>query len=303
MSRGENENKMKVQRIMTLSGHEGPVRGVIVTRDGRFALSGGADGSLRIWDLEIGAASSALTTDVAHYALATFPQTYFAVSGTVTGQLALWNLETGENVRCIDGHEGPVVSAAITPDGRQIISGDGDRTLKIWDSTLGTLVHTYERLQPAIGHLTVTPDGRQVLAVEEGQTLKAWDLASGANVVHYRGHEGDIVGVRIIAKGERVLSAAVNGVLIIWDRITGEALRTIQTGLKLHALAATPNERLAVVAAQYPHLSVWDLEAGRELGTLPELHTRVNGIAITRDGRRIIAACEDASVQVWKLVN
>ena len=34
------------------------------------------------------------------------------------------------------GHPGPVLAVAVTPDGRQIITGGDDRIAQLWDTTL-----------------------------------------------------------------------------------------------------------------------------------------------------------------------
>ena len=45
----------------TLTGHDGLVEAVAVTADGRRAVSGGYDVTVRVWDLEAGTLAHALT--------------------------------------------------------------------------------------------------------------------------------------------------------------------------------------------------------------------------------------------------
>ena len=42
----------------------------------------------------------------------------------------------------LNGHTGPVRSAAYSPDGLKIVSGSHDNSIKIWDADTGLLLNT-----------------------------------------------------------------------------------------------------------------------------------------------------------------
>ena len=46
-------------------------------------------------------------------------------------------------------------------------------------------------------------------------------------------------------------------------------------------------------------LKVWDVESGRELRTLQGHSGKVNGVAVSADGRRAVSASEDKTLKVW----
>jgi WD40 repeat protein len=48
-------------------------------------------------------------------------------------------------------------------------------------------------------------------------------------------------------------------------------------------------------------LKVWDLETGRELRTLEGHSGPVYGVAVSRDGRRVVSASGDNTLKVWDL--
>ena len=51
-----------------------------------------------------------------------------AVWGSHDGTICLWDLETGNELHCYRGHTGSVHCAAVSPDGRSILSGGMDGT-------------------------------------------------------------------------------------------------------------------------------------------------------------------------------
>jgi WD40 repeat protein len=44
----------------------------------------------------------------------------------------VWERATGKEVQKLTGHYGGVLSVAVTPDGRYIVSGSGDQTVRVW---------------------------------------------------------------------------------------------------------------------------------------------------------------------------
>ena len=101
-----------------LRGHSGYVRGVVVTADGRRAVSGSDDHTLRVWDLEAGTILRVLEghTDRVLSLIVT-PDGGRAVSGDRHGTLRMWDLESG---RCLAVYPGWawVTSIALGTQGR-----------------------------------------------------------------------------------------------------------------------------------------------------------------------------------------
>ena len=59
-----------------------------------------------------------------------------AVGPVSVGQdrtLRLWDLDTGEEVKSFTGHTGEVVSVAVHPDGKRVVTGSRDKTARVWE--------------------------------------------------------------------------------------------------------------------------------------------------------------------------
>ena len=83
-----------------LQGHKSGVLSVACSPDGRHIVSGSHDGTIRIWDAQIGR-------------------------------------QVGNPLK---GHTNSVLSVAFSPDGRYIVSGSNDQTLQVWDAQTGDCV-------------------------------------------------------------------------------------------------------------------------------------------------------------------
>lgn len=167
----------------------------------------------------------------------------------------VWNPTSGKRVCKLKGtgnrlkqyHE-HVTSAAISPDGRQVVTMGNLRVrekilsrkrrkavgfARIWDATACTLVHRLTDGPPEVlrsgGRLALafSPDGSRV-ATSWNRGVKIWDVASGA-LVHgltsagrKRGPRASVYvsSVGYSPGGEQVLSAG-EGQVRIWNAATG----------------------------------------------------------------------------------
>jgi len=109
-----------------------------VTANGQRAVSGSADKTLKVWDLERGEAVRTLEGHSSFLiAVAVTADGKWAVSGSWDNTLKVWDLERGEAVRTLEGHADRVLAMAVTADGKWAVSGSRDNTLKVWDLQVG----------------------------------------------------------------------------------------------------------------------------------------------------------------------
>ena len=110
--------------ISTFLGHAGSVIAVALSADGRWAISGSDDKTLKLWDVETG---QVLRTFRGHAgsvnAVALSADGRRAISGSYDKTLKLWDLSDG---KCLDTTylEGGVNCVAISSKGNTIVVGD-----------------------------------------------------------------------------------------------------------------------------------------------------------------------------------
>ena len=70
----------------------------------------------------------------------------------------------------ITGHRGDVNSAAMTPDGKRVVTASQDETAKVWDVETGTEIITLEGHTGPVVSAAVFPDGKRVVTASADMT-------------------------------------------------------------------------------------------------------------------------------------
>ena len=93
-------------------------------------------------------------------------------------------------VNTLKGHESEVWSVGFSPDGKQLVSGSGDKMIKIWDVTTGKVLNTLKGHESSVRSVGFSPDGKQLASGSADNTIILWDLdldnlvTSGCNLLN-----------------------------------------------------------------------------------------------------------------------
>ncbi|HYW44234.1 MAG TPA: NB-ARC domain-containing protein [Bryobacteraceae bacterium] len=288
--------------LQTLKGHAGRVRAVAVTPDGRRAVSGSFDHTLKLWDLERGEAIRTLEGHADSVnAVAMTLDGKRAVSGSNDQTLKLWDLESGKAIRTLEGHAGGVNAVAMTPDGRRAVSGSSDHTLKLWDLERGKAVRTLEGHAGWVWAVAVTLDGKRAVSGSSDHTLKLWDLERGKAIRTLEGHAGWVWAVSVTPDGKWAVAGLSDKILILWDLERGAALSLEGHAGGILAVAVTPDGMRAVSGSSDHTLKLWDLERGKTIRTLEGHAGGVLAVTVTPDGKRAVSGSSDHTLKLWDL--
>lgn len=240
----------------TLTGHQGAVQQIVFQPAGDAVASLGADGAVRIWDLETGDCRVTLPTEshgVGQGSIwLSFSPDGRVLTTTAKGRSAFWNVAQGTLLAAPDWlQDAPV---CLGPDGNTVAAAINGTRIRLGDLTRDVYRDSPTVHWQAIDNLTFTPDGKLVASASWGTHC---------------------VGLTDTAQGKEI----------------GFLRRGESSDLTFDMLSFSPDSRLAAVFTRMGQIYLFDVPRRRFLGRL--LGHRPNGyshIAFSPDGKRMLSA-------------
>jgi WD40 repeat protein len=285
------------ERLKTLEAHEGGAHVARFSPDDRWVVSGGSDGTVRVWhELRESVLLRAHASTV--YSVAFNPDgSRFVTSGA---NVRIWDTVRKQLVHELRGQTAGAYMAEFSRDGRRVITAGVDGVARIWDAESGHAVAELSGHRAVVASAAVSPDGRRAATASDDSTVRLWDLASLASLVRLQGHEGQIWDVDISADGEWIVTAGDDRTARVWQTRTGKplALLTGHTARVLH-VAFGPDRKWIVTAGGDGKAILWN-PRGKLLAVFRGHRGELTSLAVSPDGRRIATGGEDQSVCIWE---
>jgi cytochrome c len=290
-----------------LRGHGGPVRAVAVSPDGAKAISGSFDTSAIRWSLARNAAEQVLRFHDGAVNSVIFVANDRVATGGKEGSVALWKAGEPKPSAVLNGHTGPIVALAVSPDGKQLASASWDRTVRLWPLDGGEPT-VFKGHQDNANGVAFAPDGRTLVSVGYDAAVRLWSLArNGGEVVRTlptplntvavapdgeiiaagsdgkvyflsatgqrRGEvtaqETPVIAVAVSPDGRLVAAAGIRGSVAIIDRAKRTIERTlIGPGLPVWSVAFFPDSRMLLTGGTDRMVRRWDAVTGEPIGTV-----------------------------------
>jgi cytochrome c len=243
-----------------LEGHGGPVKGVAISPDGRYALTASFDYSVGLWDLQTNTLVRWLEGhEAAANAVAFLPDGRRAVSAGDDFDLILWELETGQALRRLEGHQGKLIGVTISPDGRLAASSGWDGMVGLWPLDHNGAPRWLTGHRANVNDAKFTADGKTLYTASYDGTIRRWDVASGAmdRIVVEHGF-----GVNHLVLDEAkgwLAYGAVDGAIRAVDLVSGAEIADLTADRRpILALAQSPDGQFLAVGDGEGYIMIVD---------------------------------------------
>jgi WD40 repeat protein/serine/threonine protein kinase/Flp pilus assembly protein TadD len=212
----------------------------------------------------------------------------------------VWDVATGNDRVFLEGNTGLASDLAFSPDGKTLAVAD-DRVVRFFDPATGRKQAPAQQAPAHTGPVqgvAFSPDGRYLVSVGLDRTVKLWDRKAApepAVLPHPRG----LSSLAFTKDGKTLVAGA--RVVKLWDPATGREKKTVEFNERDRFLGplAAGGPILATKFLGEPHLNLWNLDTGREVGQLQGHTLSIQCVTFSPDGRLAASGGEDHSVRLW----
>jgi len=292
------------QRLRSFTGHTNEVFAVAFSDDGQHILSGCADNTIKIWDLD----GYLLKTFLGHKQtifslqfLPGAPNAFLSVSGDQTAKL--WHY-TSFLIRQEPLSWSMVSNASVSPSGRKIVFADVLGNAK-WQFTTASEAEPVPipLKQPAVSS-AFSPDGRRLLLGLAGGDAVLYDFST-QDTLRLRGHTDDVQSVAFTPEGD-LLTGSADRYVKRWSP-AGALLGSYMQPGKVYALAVSPtrpdgsyaiavgtNDKTSYESPTYTVLSLEEDSSAVADEIRQGFDDRVQSLAYSPDGEQLFIGLDSS---------
>lgn len=253
------------------------VRSVAFSPDGRRLVSGGIDGTVRLWDV---------------------------ATGTPIGKPLK------------DHDSGGVESVAFSPDGKVVASASEINELMLWDVTTEQPVGKAFRGPPdsLFSVVAFRPGGKILASGSTDGSILLWDIVAGQIITKSIVHSERVRALSFSPNGQFLASGSYDNSLILWEIADGKSVKRIfNQGTYVNALAFSPDSRVLAFNGDNNTIRLWNVVAQVPLHQIINSQLdKVHSITFSADSRTLVLAgcaelidkkCERGKINFWDVIN
>ncbi len=180
------------------------------------------------------------------------------------------NAEVEESSAIFQVGTSSVLTLAVSPDGKSLLTASGDKAIRLLDANTGAekFKVSDEKLSPQ--SLAFSPDGKHFAVAHSRHTVKIFETETGKEIRKLQGEGRGITAIGYSPDGKMLASCSWNyeekrgvwGIVEIWNPETGESVKKLEYGIKpLVSIQFSPNGKwLAVGSWEVQEtVAVWEV--------------------------------------------
>ena len=288
----------------------GVVDALAVSPNGRAIATGGADKTVRLWDLTTG---ELIHTFSRHIPLISpghsdaVTAVLFSLDGRTLfssgadGAVKWWDLANYRLIITFPETGWVTAAIALSPNGEMLVSAGGEGKIKLWDLTTLTVKATLIHHQDWVSAITVSPDSKTLFSASWDKTIRFWSLPGGRLLNSFTAHDDRVSCLLAHPDGRTLISGGWDGAVKIWPLGENLRCRTLTWHQdRVSALALSPDGKILATGSEDSTLELWRLETGQRLAILNHSWGGIRAVVFGPDGQTLVSSSVDETIKFWR---
>lgn len=234
--------------LKKLGSHKGSIWAVSISVDGKFAVSGGADNTVKLWNVVSGTLINTLEgSSAAVQAVAVSADNRLVIAGGDDRSVRIWRADTGALVHTFTGSMPDMPALSASRDGSILLHSSTPNRVAALDTRTGRLINSFALATPAAA-VALSPDGKRTAIGTAKGEISLWEVHSGQKLFANPAHRSSIRVVGFGNSGSIFYAGGADKEISIWD-VNSRALVRRLKGLPEEPEAISFIERGSAIVA------------------------------------------------------
>ncbi|KAG4305326.1 hypothetical protein PORY_001496 [Pneumocystis oryctolagi] len=227
--------------IVTLDGHTSNVTAVAFNCEGKWIVTSGEDGTVKLWDPRSSSVQRNLKHGAAVHDIVIHPNQGDLVSCDQQGSVRLWDLRENSCTQVwMAEDEVPVHTLSIASDGSMLVAGNNEVEGVNWSGycfvwtvthpgelTLKTPDQVFQAHKRYVTRFLLSPDSKYLATCSADATVKIWRAEKSSFSVERQlvGHQRWVWDCAFSADSAYLVTASSDHVARLWELSSGKTIR------------------------------------------------------------------------------
>lgn len=215
----------------------------------------------------------------------------------LTSNGTILDVKTGKKILSLKGHQGRIVRARFSSDGKYVVTGSMDKTVRVWHASSGKELARLAGHDQWIFDVAMDPQNKWVISGSKDGTARIWDWTTGRSLFKLIGHNSNFWSVDFSKDSSRAVTVGQDGTARIWSTKTGEQIALLQApnGINRAALNPNGNQIATYNTLRDNAVRVWSIENGKLLYSLKCSHA-VQVVQFNANGSQLLTCGGEAAL-------
>lgn len=198
------------------------------------------------------------------------------------------------------GHAVNLSSAALSNNGKFVLTGSYENTVKLWDVATGKLLKTLKGHKGYLVSLSFSNDDTKIVSVDSYRNIIIWNTDTGKNLYDFKNI--DFSGYVCFAPDDNGIFYAGFGKVFLYDIESRKIIKSYIDEDDYNAkIAVSYNKKMIATVGTERRIIIWDIATCKQITKIVGHNSEIQDVVFTKDDKYVITCSRDKTIKIWEI--